>query len=120
MKTYKDTIDYLFGFLPMFQRVGAAAYKADIHNTVELMRALGNPEKKFRSIHVAGTNGKGSSSHLIASILREKGLKVGLHTSPHRFQRKDKDRQPNVQRRVRYLFCEQAQRAHRENFAIVF
>lgn len=83
MKTYKDTIDYLFGFLPMFQRVGAAAYKADIHNTVELMRALGNPEKKFRSIHVAGTNGKGSSSHLIASILREKGLKVGLHTSPH-------------------------------------
>lgn len=83
MTTYKETIDYLFGFLPMFQRVGAAAYKADIHNTVELMRALGNPEKKFRSIHVAGTNGKGSSSHMIASILREKGLKVGLHTSPH-------------------------------------
>jgi dihydrofolate synthase/folylpolyglutamate synthase len=67
----------------MFQRIGAAAYKADIYNTVELMKALGNPEKKFKSIHVAGTNGKGSSSHLIASILREKGLKVGLHTSPH-------------------------------------
>ena len=80
---YKETLDYLYSFLPMFQRIGAAAYKADIYNTVELMKALGNPEKKFKSIHVAGTNGKGSSSHLIASILREKGLKVGLHTSPH-------------------------------------
>lgn len=83
MTEYEETIKYLFGLLPMFQRVGAAAYKADIHNTVELLKALGNPEKKFRSIHVAGTNGKGSSSHLIASVLREKGLKVGLHTSPH-------------------------------------
>ncbi len=80
---YQQTIDYLFSFLPMFQRIGAAAYKADIYNTVELMAALGNPEKKFKTIHIAGTNGKGSSSHLIASILREKGLKVGLHTSPH-------------------------------------
>ena len=80
---YKETLDYLYSFLPMFQRIGAAAYKADIYNTVELMKALGNPEKKFKSIHVAGTNGKGSSSHMIASILREKGLKVGLHTSPH-------------------------------------
>jgi dihydrofolate synthase/folylpolyglutamate synthase len=80
---YQETIDYLLSYLPMFQRIGAAAYKADIYNTVELMKALGNPEKKFKSIHVAGTNGKGSSSHLIASILREKGLKVGLHTSPH-------------------------------------
>ena len=67
----------------MFQRIGAAAYKADIHNTVELMKRLGNPERRFKSVHVAGTNGKGSSAHLIASILREKGLKVGLHTSPH-------------------------------------
>lgn len=83
MTEYEETIKYLFGLLPMFQRVGAAAYKADIHNTVELLKALGNPEKKFRSIHVAGTNGKGSSSHIIASVLREKGLKVGLHTSPH-------------------------------------
>ena len=80
---YQETLDYLYSYLPMFQRIGAAAYKADIYNTVELMKALGNPEKKFKSIHVAGTNGKGSSSHLIASILREKGLKVGLHTSPH-------------------------------------
>jgi dihydrofolate synthase/folylpolyglutamate synthase len=73
MTNYNDTIEYLFGLLPMFQRVGASAYKEDIYNTVELMKALGNPEKKFRSIHIAGTNGKGSSSHLIASILREKG-----------------------------------------------
>lgn len=83
MTEYEETIKYLFGLLPMFQRVGAAAYKADIHNTIELLKALGNPEKKFSSIHVAGTNGKGSSSHMIASVLREKGLKVGLHTSPH-------------------------------------
>ena len=80
---YQETLDYLYSYLPMFQRICAAAYKEDIYNTVELMKALGNPEKKFKSIHVAGTNGKGSSSHLIASILREKGLKVGLHTSPH-------------------------------------
>lgn len=81
--TYKETTDYLFGLLPMFQRIGAAAYKADIDNTVRLLAALGNPERKFRSVHIAGTNGKGSSSHLIASILRERGMKVGLHTSPH-------------------------------------
>lgn len=73
----------MFGLLPMFQRIGAAAYKADIDNTVRLLAALGNPERKFRSVHIAGTNGKGSSSHLIASILRERGMKVGLHTSPH-------------------------------------
>lgn len=81
--TYKETTDYLFGLLPMFQRIGAAAYKADIDNTVRLLAALGNPERQFRSVHIAGTNGKGSSSHLIASILREHGMKVGLHTSPH-------------------------------------
>lgn len=81
--TYKETTDYLFCLLPMFQRIGAAAYKADIDNTVRLLAALGNPERKFRSVHIAGTNGKGSSSHLIASILRERGMKVGLHTSPH-------------------------------------
>jgi folylpolyglutamate synthase/dihydrofolate synthase len=67
----------------MFQRVGGAAYKANLNNTIALMSALGNPEKKFKTIHVAGTNGKGSTSHFVASILREKGLKVGLHTSPH-------------------------------------
>ena len=67
----------------MYHRIGAAAYKADIKNTVQLMALLGNPEKKFKSIHVAGTNGKGSVSSLLASILQESGYKVGLYTSPH-------------------------------------
>lgn len=83
MINYNDTLKYLYDRLPMFQRIGASAYKEDLHNTIALMNALGNPEKRFRSIHVAGTNGKGSSSHFIASILRSQGLKVGLHTSPH-------------------------------------
>mgnify|MGYP003407463022 FL=1 len=83
MINYNDTLKYLYDRLPMFQRIGASAYKEDLNNTIELMKALGNPEKQFRSIHVAGTNGKGSSSHFIASILRSQGLKVGLHTSPH-------------------------------------
>ena len=83
MINYNDTLKYLYDRLPMFQRVGASAYKEDLNNTIELMKALGNPEKQFRSIHIAGTNGKGSSSHFIASILRSQGLKVGLHTSPH-------------------------------------
>lgn len=83
MINYNDTLKYLYDRLPMFQRIGASAYKEDLHNTIALMNALGNPEKQFRSIHVAGTNGKGSSSHFIASILRSQGLKVGLHTSPH-------------------------------------
>lgn len=80
---YDETIDYLFTFLPMFQRIGAAAYKSDLGNTIALMEALDNPQHKFKAIHIAGTNGKGSTSHLLASLLREKGLKVGLHTSPH-------------------------------------
>ncbi len=67
----------------MFQRIGAAAYKADLSNTVALCKLLGNPEKKFRSIHIAGTNGKGSTSHFLASVLQESGLKTGLFTSPH-------------------------------------
>ncbi len=81
--TYQETLDYLFNSLPMYHRIGQAAYKADITNTVELMRHLGNPEKKFRSIHVAGTNGKGSVSHMLASVLMQAGYKVGLYTSPH-------------------------------------
>lgn len=80
---YEETINYLFTFLPMFQRIGAAAYKADLSNTTALMDALGNPQNSFKSIHVAGTNGKGSTSSLLASVLTQKGLKVGLHTSPH-------------------------------------
>ncbi|NLR90287.1 bifunctional folylpolyglutamate synthase/dihydrofolate synthase [Flammeovirga agarivorans] len=81
--TYQETLDFLFAQLPMFQREGKSAFKKDLTNTIALCKALGHPEKKFKSIHVAGTNGKGSSSHLTASILQESGLKVGLYTSPH-------------------------------------
>ncbi|MBC7411577.1 MAG: bifunctional folylpolyglutamate synthase/dihydrofolate synthase [Bacteroidia bacterium] len=81
--TYTDTLTYLFARLPMFQRIGAAAYKSDLDNTYALMKVLKNPEKNLVCIHVAGTNGKGSTSHLLASILQEAGYKVGLYTSPH-------------------------------------
>ena len=81
--TYQQTLDYLFNSLPMYHRIGQAAYKADITNTVQLMEHLGSPERRFRSIHVAGTNGKGSVSHMLASILHQAGYKVGLYTSPH-------------------------------------
>jgi dihydrofolate synthase/folylpolyglutamate synthase len=80
---YNQTLDYLFARLPMFQRVGKSAYKADLDNTIRLMEALDNPQHSFKSIHIAGTNGKGSTSHLLASILTQKGYKTGLHTSPH-------------------------------------
>jgi dihydrofolate synthase/folylpolyglutamate synthase len=80
---YKETLDFLFAQLPMFQRVGNAAYKANLDNTIALMKALGNPENKFKSIHIAGTNGKGSTAHMIASVLQEAGYKTGLYTSPH-------------------------------------
>ncbi len=81
--TYQETLDFMFSQLPMYHRIGAAAYKADIQPTIDMMTALGNPECKFKSIHVAGTNGKGSVSHFLASILQEAGYKVGLYTSPH-------------------------------------
>lgn len=81
--TYEETVDYLYKQLPMYQRQGKAAYKADLSNTIELCQRLGNPERWFKSVHVAGTNGKGSTSHFIASILQESGYKVGLYTSPH-------------------------------------
>lgn len=81
--TYQQTVTYLFSQLPMFHRIGAAAYKADLSNTLTLCTILGNPERDFRSIHIAGTNGKGSTSHFIASVLQESGLKTGLFTSPH-------------------------------------
>ena len=67
----------------MYQRVGKAAYKADLSNTVVLVEHLENPQNSFKTIHVAGTNGKGSTSHMLASILQEAGYKVGLYTSPH-------------------------------------
>lgn len=83
LTTYNETLQYLYDNLPIFQRIGAAAYKADLVNTERLMEVLDHPERKFRSVHIAGTNGKGSSSHMIASILQEAGWKVGLYTSPH-------------------------------------
>ncbi len=80
---YKDTLDYLFSQLPMYQRSGAAAYKEDIGNIIKACDILKDPHKKFKSIHIAGTNGKGSTAHMLASILQEAGLKTGLYTSPH-------------------------------------
>ena len=80
---YQSTIDYLFQRLPSFQRIGKAAYKSDIGNITKACEILENPHRKFKSIHVAGTNGKGSTSNMIASILQHAGYKVGLYTSPH-------------------------------------
>jgi len=80
---YRQTLDYLFAQLPMFHRIGAAAYRADLGNTISLCTLLGHPENTFKSVHIAGTNGKGSSSHLIASVLQSAGYKTGLYTSPH-------------------------------------
>ena len=81
--TYKETIEYLYAHLPMFTRIGAAAYKKDLHNTIELCNAIGNPQQRFKSIHVAGTNGKGSTCHILSAILQQAGYKTGLYTSPH-------------------------------------
>jgi dihydrofolate synthase/folylpolyglutamate synthase len=80
---YQATIDYLYSRLPMFSRIGAAAIKKDLDNTISICDFLGNPQHKFKTIHVAGTNGKGSTSHMLASIFQEAGYKTGLYTSPH-------------------------------------
>jgi len=81
--TYLQTLDYLYRKLPMFTRIGAAALKKDLHNTIELCGAIGNPQTQFKTIHIAGTNGKGSTSHMLAAILQKAGYKTGLYTSPH-------------------------------------
>ncbi len=80
---YEQTLDYLFSQLPAYHRIGKAAYRNDLINTIAFDNYLGNPHEKYRTIHVAGTNGKGSVSHMIASILQEAGYKTGLYTSPH-------------------------------------
>ncbi|WP_395056048.1 bifunctional folylpolyglutamate synthase/dihydrofolate synthase [Flavobacterium sp.] len=80
---YQQTLDWLFAQLPMYQQQGASAYRKDLVNTILLTNHLGNPELKVKTIHVAGTNGKGSTSSMIASVLQEAGYKVGLYTSPH-------------------------------------
>ena len=80
---FKDTLKYMYTLLPMYQRVGKTAFKKDLTNTLKLCETLGNPQDTFKSIHIAGTNGKGSSAHMIASILQSAGYKTGLYTSPH-------------------------------------
>ncbi len=80
---YKQTLEYLFKQLPMYQRQGESAFKKDLTNTLSLCKILGNPQEQFKSIHIAGTNGKGSSAHMLASIFQEAGYKTGLYTSPH-------------------------------------
>ena len=82
-RSYSEVLQWLYSQLPMYQRVGKAAYKADLSTTQKLMALGGNPENKIKALHVAGTNGKGSVSHLCASVLQEAGYKVGLYTSPH-------------------------------------
>ncbi|PWV51833.1 folylpolyglutamate synthase/dihydrofolate synthase family protein [Chitinophaga sp. S165] len=81
--TYQETLDYLYQQLPMFTRVGVSAFKKDLHNTIELCNHLGNPQHQFKSVHIAGTNGKGSTSHMLAAIFQQAGYKTGLYTSPH-------------------------------------
>ena len=81
--TYKQTLHYLLEQLPMFQKVGASAYREDLHNIIKLCDILGNPQNGLKYIHVAGTNGKGSVTHITASILQEQGYKVGVFVSPH-------------------------------------
>lgn len=83
MNKYQDTIDWMFTQLPMFQRIGSSAFKKDLTNTLKIATHLNNPERNFKTVHVGGTNGKGSTSSLIASVLQEAGFKVGLYTSPH-------------------------------------
>lgn len=80
---YIETLEYLYSRLPMFTRIGAAALKKDLDNTIILCESLGNPQQQFKTIHIAGTNGKGSTSHMLAAILQKAGYKTGLYTSPH-------------------------------------
>lgn len=81
--TYQDTLNWMFAQLPMYQRQGESAYKTDLSNTLKLTKHLNYPERDFKSVHIAGTNGKGSTSHMLASVLQEAGYRVGLYTSPH-------------------------------------
>ncbi len=89
---YLQTIDYLYNKLPMFSRLGSAAFKKDLTNTVLLCNHLGNPQTRFKSIHVGGTNGKGSTSHMIAAVLQSSGFKTGLYTSPHLYHFRERIR----------------------------
>jgi dihydrofolate synthase / folylpolyglutamate synthase len=81
--TYQQTLEDLYARLPVFSQIGSAAYKEDLHNTIALCNAIGNPQNNFKCIHIAGTNGKGSTSHMLAAILQQAGYRTGLYTSPH-------------------------------------
>jgi dihydrofolate synthase/folylpolyglutamate synthase len=81
--TYAQTVDYLYSRLPMFTRIGASAFKKDLTNTIAFCNALDNPQNKYKTIHIGGTNGKGSTSHMLAAIFQKAGYKTGLYTSPH-------------------------------------
>jgi dihydrofolate synthase/folylpolyglutamate synthase len=83
LNSYQETLDFLFSQLPQYQKIGGKAYKADLSNITTICELLNNPQNSIKTIHVAGTNGKGSTSHMIASVLQEAGYKVGLYTSPH-------------------------------------
>ena len=80
---YQSALQYLYDNIPMFHRIGPAAFKPDLSNSLALSNYLGQPEKSFKTIHIAGTNGKGSTAHMLAAVLQASGLKVGLYTSPH-------------------------------------
>jgi dihydrofolate synthase/folylpolyglutamate synthase len=81
--TYEQTIHYLYNKLPLYSNIGIKAYKADLNNTIALCGHLGNPQNKIKTVHIAGTNGKGSTSHMLASVFQQSGYKTGLYTSPH-------------------------------------
>lgn len=83
MERYDETVDYLYRCIPQFQMTGASAYKPGLETARELDRAFGHPHCRFRTIHVAGTNGKGSTAHTLAAILQSAGYRTGLYTSPH-------------------------------------
>ena len=90
--TYQQTLDYIFHKLPMFSRIGSAAYKKDLNNIRALCDYLGNPQQHFQTIHVGGTNGKGSTSHMLAAVLQTSGYKTGLYTSPHLYDFRERIR----------------------------
>lgn len=100
MNAYKEAIEYLYTRLPMFTRDGASAFKKDLDNTIRLCNALDNPQQKFKTLHIAGTNGKGSTSHMLAAILAQAGYKTGLYTSPHLLDFRERIR-------VNGLMCEE-------------
>lgn len=111
MENYQDTINFLFSQLPQYQKVGAKAYKADLDNILAMSYLLGNPQDKIKTVHVAGTNGKGSTSHMLASILQEAGYKVGLYTSPHikDFRERIKINGNNIEKKEVVKFIEKNQ-----------